>query len=229
MPDLDRRALLTNTAAIAAGAATSSQAAPASRPLTFSAKPLAFDPSKVPGLSEKLIRSHYDNNYGGAVRRLGAIKTDFAKLDMATAPTFLVNGLKREELLAWNSMVLHEVHFDGFGERGAPSSALATAIERDFGSHDQWAAEFAATGKALGGGSGWVLLTWSERDQRLVNQWSSDHTQTLADGRPLLALDMYEHAYHMDYGSRAGAYVDAYMKAFSWKGANARFARALAT
>jgi Fe-Mn family superoxide dismutase len=196
---------------------------------TFSPKPLPFDPTKVPGLSEKLIRSHYDNNYVGAVKRLGAIKADFAKLDMATAPSFAVNGLKREELLAWNSMVLHEVHFEGFGDRGAPSSQLAKAIERDFGSHDQWAAEFAATGKALGGGSGWVLLTWSERDQRLVNQWSSDHTQTLADGRPLLALDMYEHAYHMDYGSKAGAYVDAYMKAFSWKGANGRFARAVAT
>lgn len=230
MTDPDRRTLLT---AVAAGLATAAPALAAaqaaggtSAAAGFTPKPLPFDPAKVPGLSEKLIRSHYDNNYAGAVRRLGAIKTDFAKLDMATAPTFLVNGLKREELLAWNSMVLHEVHFEGFGERGAPTASLASAIERDFGSHDRWAAEFASMGKALGGGSGWVLLTWSERDERLVNQWASDHTQTLADGRPLLALDMYEHAYHMDYGARAAAYVDAYMKAFSWKGANARFARA---
>ncbi|MEW5685076.1 MAG: Fe-Mn family superoxide dismutase [Pseudomonadota bacterium] len=217
--------LATAAPTLAAAQAAGGAGAPAA---TFTPKPLQFDPAKVPGLSEKLIRSHYDNNYTGAVKRLGTIKADFAKLDMATAPTFLVNGLKREELLAWNSMVLHEVHFEGFGERDAPSAQLARAIERDFGSHDRWAAEFAGMGKALGGGSGWVLLTWSERDQRLVNQWASDHTQTLADGRPLLALDMYEHAYHMDYGAKAGAYVDAYMKAFAWKGANARFAKAVA-
>lgn len=231
MIDHDRRTLLAAAAGLATAtpalaAAQAAGGAPAGA--TFTPKPLPFDPAKVPGLSEKLIRSHYDNNYTGAVKRLSAIKADFAKLDIAAAPSFHVNGLKREELLAWNSMVLHEVHFEGFGERDAPSAPLARAIERDFGSHDRWAAEFTGMGKALGGGSGWVLLTWSERDQRLVNQWASDHTQTLADGRPLLALDMYEHAYHMDFGAKAGAYVDAYMKAFAWKGANARFARATA-
>lgn len=227
----DRRALLTAAAAVltAAPGLSTAQTAGAPRAATaFSPKPLTFDPATIPGLSEKLIRSHYDNNYVGAVKRLGAIRADVAKLDMTTAPNFLLNGLKREELMAWNSMVLHEVHFEGFGERDAPSAPLARALERDFGSHDRWAAEFAAMGKALGGGSGWVLLTYSERDQRLVNQWASDHTQTLADGRPLLALDMYEHAYHLDYGGKAAAYVDAYMKAFAWKGANARFARASA-
>jgi len=68
------------------------------------------------------------------------------------------------------------------------------------------------------------LLTFSRRDGRLVNTWAADHTMTLADGAALLALDMYEHAYHMDYGAKAGAYVDAYMKGFSWKAANTRFA-----
>jgi Fe-Mn family superoxide dismutase len=229
MTEPDRRAILAAGAGVAtalgAGAASLAQPASAVAPAAFSPKPLTFDPAKVPGLSERLIRSHYDNNYGGAVKRLSAIRGEFAKLDVAAAPTFLVNGLKREELLAWNSMVLHEVHFDGFGGRDAPSATLAAAVERDFGSHDRWAAEFAGMGKALGGGAGWVLLTWSPRDQRLVNQWASDHTQTLAGGEPLLALDMYEHAYHMDYGAKAAAYVDAYMKAFSWNGANARFAR----
>lgn len=83
-------------------------------------------------------------------------------------------------------------------------------------------------GKALGGRSGWVLLTWSRRDRRLVNTWAADHTMTLADGAPLLALDMYEHAYHMDYGAKAAAYVDAFMRAVSWKNANAAFQRASA-
>ena len=80
-------------------------------------------------------------------------------------------------------------------------------------------------GKALGGGSGWVLLTWSGRDRRLVNTWAAGHTMTLAGGTPLLALDMYEHAYHMDYGSKAGGYVDAYMKLIDWRRASAAFAK----
>jgi Fe-Mn family superoxide dismutase len=228
MSQPDRRTLLVAGAGLATVAVASAAIAQTAQPApatAFTPKPLPFDPSKVPGISERLIRSHYDNNYIGAVKRLGSIRAEFAKLDPATAPGYQINGLKREELLAWNSMILHEAHFDGFGERGAPAPALAAAIERDFGSHDRWAAEFAGIGKALGGGSGWVLLTWSPRDRRLVNQWASDHTQTLAGGDPLLALDMYEHAYHMDYGARAGAYVDAYMKAFSWRGANERFAR----
>ncbi|MCR5881306.1 superoxide dismutase [Phenylobacterium sp. J367] len=130
------------------------------------------------------------------------IAAEFASLDPATAPGFRVNGLKREELIAWNSMILHEVYFAGFGPAERPNAALAQAIERDFGSHDRWAAEFSGMGKALGGGSGWVLLAWSRRDGRLVNTWAADHTMTLADGAPLLALDMYEHAYHMDYGAQ---------------------------
>jgi Fe-Mn family superoxide dismutase len=54
------------------------------------------------------------------------------------------------------------------------------------------------------------------RDKSLINTWSADHTTTLAGGRPVLFLDMYEHAYHMDYGAKAGAYVDAYMQAIHW-------------
>ncbi len=188
-------------------------------------QPLGFDPTLVPGLSEKLLRSHYDNNYTGAVKRLGAISGELASLDPASAPGYRLNGLKREELIAWNSMLLHEVYFAGLGPTERPAASLAARLERDFGSHDRWAAEFAAMGKALGGGSGWVLLTWSPRDGRLVNTWAADHTMTLAGGTPLLALDMYEHAYAIDYGAKAGAYVDAFMGAFTWRGANAAFAK----
>jgi Fe-Mn family superoxide dismutase len=60
-------------------------------------------------------------------------------------------------------------------------------------------------GKALGGGSGWVLLVFQPREGTLVNQWAADHTHALAGGVPILALDMYEHAYHMDFGAAAGA------------------------
>ena len=98
-------------------------------------KPLSCDPSKLNGLSEKLIVSHYENNYGGAVRRLNAISDELAASDPATLPGFRLNGLKREELIASNSMLLHEVYFDSLGEGGGgdPSGAMADAIARDFG------------------------------------------------------------------------------------------------
>lgn len=221
----DRRTLFALGAAVAAGAAAPVAGATPAKP---QARPLPFDPKAVPGLSERLLVSHHDNNYVGAVNRLGAISAELAGLDPATVPGYRLNGLKREELIAWNSMILHELYFAGFGPPEPPSAALGQAMERDFGSVSRWSAEFAGMGKALGGGSGWVLLTWSRRDGRLANTWAADHTMTMADGAPLLALDMYEHAYHMDYGAKAGAYVDAFMKAVSWRAANAAFARTVA-
>lgn len=223
----DRRHLITAAGVLAAAAAAPTAGAQAPAPAAggaFPIRPLPFDPKGVPGLSEKLLVSHHDNNYAGAVRRLGAIRGEIAALDVATAPGFRLNGLKREELVAWNSMILHDLYFAGLGAAAAPSKALGEAIERDFGSQAKWAAEFVAMGKALGGGSGWVLLTRSRHDGRLMNAWAADHTMGLADGQPLLALDMYEHAYAMDYGAAAGAYVDAFMKAMSWGEANRRFA-----
>jgi Fe-Mn family superoxide dismutase len=163
--------------------------------------------------------SHYENNYVGAVKRLNAIGAQLAELDFAKAPNFMVNGLKREELIAANSMILHEIYFDGLGGGTGASGALAEAITRDFGSLERWRAEFVAMGKAEGGGSGWVILSYSPRDKRLVNQWAADHTTTLAGGRPVLVLDMYEHAYHMDYGAAAARYVDTYMEAIRWDNA----------
>jgi Fe-Mn family superoxide dismutase len=183
-------------------------------------KPLSCDPARVRGMSERLIISHYENNYGGAVKRLNAIEEQLGALDYAKAPGFLINGLKREELIASNSMILHELFFDGLGDQSEPGPALKDAIARDFGSFDRWRHEFTAMGKALGGGSGWVLLSWSARDRKLVNQWAPDHCHTLAAGQPILALDMYEHSYHMDFGAKAGGYVDVYMEAVRWANAD---------
>jgi Fe-Mn family superoxide dismutase len=184
--------------------------------MTYAMKPLDCDPGKLKGLSEKLIVSHYENNYGGAVKRLNAITEQLANLDFAKAPVFVINGLKREELIATNSMILHELYFDGLGESGGPGGKLLDGIKRDFGSLDRWQAEFSSMGKAQGGGSGWVLLTYSHRDKKLFNQWAADHTCSLAGATPVLALDMYEHSYHMDYGAKAAAYVDASMNNINW-------------
>lgn len=230
---IDRRDLLTAGAILTAGAAmlgstgaaAQGTVAPSSAFIP-QAQPLPFDPKTIVGLSEKLLVSHHDNNYVGAVKRLGAIESQLASLDPATAPNFTLNGLKREELIAWNSMILHEVYFSGLGAPNRPGRALASAIEHSFGSEARWRSEFIGLGKALGGGSGWVVLTYSHRDSRLSNQWAADHTMALVGATPVLVLDMYEHAYAMDFGAKAAAYVDAFMGAVNWTSADSRYANA---
>ncbi len=185
-------------------------------PMSYAVKPLSCDPTKLNGLSEKLILSHWENNYGGAVRRLNAITAQLTDLDFSKAPIFVINGLKREELIATNSMILHELYFDSLGGDGICGSAIEDALKHHFGSVDRWRTEFMATGKALRGGSGWVLLCYSHRDRRLMNQWAADHTHALAGGTPILALDMYEHSYQLDYGASAEQYVDAFMENINW-------------
>lgn len=162
-------------------------------PATVMVRPLLLKPQRMNGLSERLLVSHYVNNYGGALRRLNAIRARLAALDWTRAPTFELNGLKREELIAMGSVILHEVYFESLGGQGdsaptgreEPPAELARALERDFGSVSAWRAEFAAMAKALAGGSGWVILAWSERMGRLVNQWAADHAACLPRPRSL--------------------------------------------
>lgn len=191
--------------------------------MTFSMKPLSCDPAQIKGMSERLIISHYENNYGGAVKRLNMIEETLAELDYANAAGFFINGLKREQLIAMNSMVLHELFFDGLGDQSEPGPVLREGIARDFGSYERWQSEFIAMGKAIGSGSSWVLLSWSPRNGKLVNQWAADHCHTLAGGTPILALDMYEHSYHIDFGAKAATYVDTFMAAIRWKNTDRLF------
>ena len=191
--------------------------------MRYQLTPIHCRPWLLNGLSLKLIESHYENNYGGALRRLNAISEKLEALDFAKAPGYVVNSLKREELIALNSTLLHELYFAslGFGD-GKPGAAMAEALARDFQSVDRWRDEFVAMGNGLAGGSGWVLLVYVPRDRRLVNQYASDHGQAIAGGIPILALDMYEHAYHIDFGANAKAYVDTFMRNIDWKAVEAR-------
>jgi Fe-Mn family superoxide dismutase len=183
-------------------------------------------PWTLNGLSLKLIESHYENNYGGALRRLNAITEQLEALDVANAPGHVLNALKREQLVALNSTLLHELYFASLGGDGQPTQGMAQALADDFGSLERWRAEFRAMGYALGGGSGWVLLTYVPRDGRLINQYASEHSQSVAGGVPVLALDMYEHAYHIDFGANAKAYVDTFMRNIDWPALEARCADA---
>ena len=191
--------------------------------MRYKLAPFYCRPWTLNGLSQRLLESHYENNYGGALRRLNAITDQLASIDFATTPGYVVNGLKREELIALNSTLLHELYFASLGGDGKPVEALARALGTDFGSVDRWRSEFVAMGNALSGGSGWVVLTYVPRDRRLVNQYASDHSQCVAGGIPIVALDMYEHAYHLDFGANASAYVDAFMRNIDWKSAHERY------
>jgi len=191
--------------------------------MRYQLKQIHCRPWLLLGLSPKLIESHYEKNYGGALRRLNAITEQLEALDFSKAPGYVVNGLKREELIALNSTLLHELYFASLGGDGKPTQTLAEALTRDFGSVDRWRSEFVAMGNALAGGSGWVLLVYVPRDRRLVNQYASDHSQALAGGIPILALDMYEHAYHIDFGANAKAYVDAFVRNIDCKAVEERY------
>ena len=131
---------------------------------------LSIDPSMLRGLSQRLIDSHHGNNYGGAVKRLNAIRAQLAATAFASAPGFQLKGLKREELIATNSMLLHELYFANLGGDGSTmEAAWQLALDANFGSVERWREEFVSMGKALAGGSGWMLLVFQPREGTLVN------------------------------------------------------------
>ena len=190
-------------------------------------KQLSFDPAKLKGLSEKLIRSHWENNYGGSVRALNALEQ---RLDVLMKekdlPPFVYGPIKREELLRTGSVVLHEHYFDNLGGDGKAAGAVLNAVNQWFGSYEAWAAEFNKTAMSLAGGSGWAILTYNLHTGELHNHWAWDHMHNAPAGIPLLVLDMYEHSFHMDYGAAAANYVEAFMQNVKWEEVNRRFAAA---
>ena len=186
--------------------------------------PIAVRPWTLNGISERMIVSHYENNYGGAVRTLNAVRAELATLD-ASMPAYRLRALKREELSAMASVTLHELYFGNLGGEGNKvPDAVRALLEEHFGSLAAWRREFVGTAQSLAGGSGWALLTYSRRDRRLYNQIALDHTQSAVDAAPVLALDMYEHAYHMDFGANATAYIDAFMRNVDWTAVTQRVA-----
>lgn len=239
MSDLSRRDAML---AAAAGAATASIAAvpamaqvqtPTARAPAFAGqhqpKPLRFDPATLNGLSEKLIRSHWENNYQGSVRALNTIEQKLAEaIADKDFPPLVYGGLKREELHRTGSVVLHELYFDGLGGDGRAAGGIAQALAAAFGSYEAWEAEFRRTAMALAGGSGWCVLSYNRHTSSLHNYWAWDHMHGAVTGAPLLALDMYEHSFHMDYGTAAAKYVDAFLANLDWEIIDARHRAAIA-
>jgi Fe-Mn family superoxide dismutase len=184
---------------------------------------LNFDPKKLEGISEKMILSHHQNNYIGAVKRAKAIEEKIVTLS-ASAQPFELGSLKREEMVALNSMILHEYYFENLGQSGVISSQSKLMIEKSFRSLSEWEDEFKKMALSLGGGSGWALLVYNRRLKRLENVWLWDHLHGLWDSEIVLALDMYEHSYQMDFGANTKGYVEVFFKNINWDVVNRRIA-----
>ena len=191
-------------------------------------KPLPFDGSKLDGISEKLIRSHWENNYTGSVKALNAVEQRLAAAYKEDAlPAYVYGGLKREELLRTGSVVLHELYFANLGGNGKADGTALSSISKWFGSYDSWEAEFRKTANALSGGSGWAVLAYNHHTASLHNYWAGDHSANPPFSTPILVLDMYEHSYQMDFGAAAAKYVDAFMKNVNWEEVNRRVEKAI--
>jgi len=179
---------------------------------------LPFDAKALKGISERLIQSHWENNYSGAVKALNLVRGRLTQaLGDQNTPPYVYNGLKREQLFRTGSVVLHELYFANLGGDGKASADLRTRIGGAFGSFDAWESEFRKIAQGLGGGSGWVILGYNEQLKVLENYWMADHATAPIGTRPLLVLDMYEHAYQMDYGAAAAKYIDAFFANINWE------------
>ena len=186
-------------------------------------KPLPFDATKLTGISEKLIVSHHDNNYVGAVKALNVVENKLAALMKdKDLPVYMYGDLKRQELIRTGSIVLHEKYFANLGGNGKADGNALKTIKDNWGSYEAWEAEFKRVGNALSGGSGWTVFAYNCHTKEFHNYWSSDHTNSAPFSVPLLVLDMYEHAYQMDYGAAAAKYVDAFMTNVNWEEVNKR-------
>ena len=219
MPDLSRRSLVAGTGLLVGAMtmpATAQQQLAAANAPKVRAQPLTFSPEKIKWLSPQSLTSHHEI-YAGSVNRLNAITEQLAQLDLASVSPSEIGELKREQQAVYNSSLLHELYFECIGEAPTqPSGVFAQALSRDFASLDRWRAEFAAMGKALTGGKGLVILAYTPRDKRLINYLAADHATAPAACVPLIAMDMYEHAYQTDYGTDAGKYVDSFVQMMRW-------------
>lgn len=187
--------------------------------------PLPFAPGSLNGLSERMISSHHENNYGGAVRNLNRVEQELSQITTDTPP-FVVAALRERELTFRNSKTLHEAYFANLGGNGRRSGAIENALAQAYGTTARWEQHMKATGMGLGGGSGWAILVFELDTGALRTISSGNHTQSLATSVPLLVLDMYEHSYQMDFGAAVARYLDAFFANVNWDEVNWRLERA---
>ncbi len=172
---------------------------------------------KVQGLSEAQLKAHF-TLYGGYVTKLNEIEQKLAAADRSK-PNYSFNEyseLKRREPVAFNGTFLHELYFENLTAPGtAVGGELKKAVDAEFGSHDNWLADVKA---ALASAHGWVLTTWSYADGKLRNNLvqSEHHTGLFVNQEVICAIDAWEHAYFLDYGTKKPDYIAAMFKALDY-------------
>lgn len=179
----------------------------------------------VEGLSDALLKNHFEL-YKGYVKNTNALLAALAEMrekGRLEGPSYA--ELKRRLGWEWNGMRLHELYFGAMRKGGAApqaGDAMEEAIEESFGSRAAWEKDFRATGMMRG--IGWAVLTVDPVSGQLANSWIDEHdTGHWAGGRPLLVMDVFEHAYTLDYGIKKADYIEAFMKAVDWKWVSERF------
>lgn len=182
---------------------------------------------KIDGLSEEQLRAHF-GLYEGYVKKLNEIETKLAEADRSS-PNYSFNEyseLQRRHAVPFNGAYLHQLYFEGLcGDRLKPEAELKEQIERDFGSVATWWKDVSAS---LTSAHGWVLVTRSRFDGRIYNSVVEEHHRgVLAEQDLILALDGWEHAYMIDYGTTKKDYIDVLKNSIDWRVAGERFTRAL--
>lgn len=187
-------------------------------------KPLKY--TELPGLSEKQLKEHHDVLYTGYVKKVGEIAEKLKAVDVSSANgTYAdLRELKVEETFAINGVKLHEGYFDNMAPNGsAPEGAIKSMIERDFGSYDAWEREFKAMGLCA---RGWVVLGYDLDEKKLKNILCDSHNQGgVWNMIALMIMDVYEHAYFLDYATGRKAYIEAFFKNINWAEVDARINR----
>lgn len=190
----------------------------------YEAKPLPFQKSLI-GISEKTLQIHHDKLYVGYVNKKNEIDEKLKKVDLNSANQSYsdLRALKDGETFSVNGVYLHEYYFNVLGGDGKPSGEIAKQIENDFGSYQNWESMFKACGMAA---RGWVVTAFDSMEGKLKIYIGDAHNQGGVWGSlPLVVLDVYEHAYFIDYGSDRKKYIDDYMKNLNWEAVNHLFAR----
>lgn len=181
-------------------------------------------------LSERQLLEHHDVLYAGYVNKLNEIEEKLPGADRGKAnATFSdFRALKKEEVFAQNGILLHELYFENISPAVAPAEAgravpevLQQSIDKDFGSLAAWQEDFLACGMSS---RGWVILGFNPADGRLHNYIADVHDVGGVWGaRPLLVLDMYEHSYFIDYGTKKKDYINTFIKNINWDIVEKRF------
>ena len=190
----------------------------------FEVKPLKY--AELDGLSAKLLSEHHDVLYAGYVKKLNEIRSKLSDADMseANASYSFYGELKREESFTANAIRLHEAYFDNLGGDGKTSGVVTALINRDFGSFPAWREDLKAAGIAA---RGWVVSAYDFEQKRLVNYICDTHNLGCVwHAVPLVVLDVYEHAYYLDYATGRKVYIEAFLKNLDFGYANTQILKA---